>query len=153
MVDPMSLLKKVCFFKYDRWDEINFPKGDFGESVPLFGEIALNHTIVYVDKVLYSYRKHSGQITSDDSKRTNLQEKIDRIWKEKVLRKPGYKKMFSKARMFSKYRLPLYYFLNGHLKHELRFRPLSAIWKIFVYSLKWLLSLPFFLDEKRNLNT
>jgi glycosyltransferase involved in cell wall biosynthesis len=153
MVEPMTLLRKDCFMKYDRWDEINFPKGDFGESIPLFGEIALNHSIVYVDKVLYSYRKHGGQITSDNSKRINLQEKIDRIWQLKVLRKPEYKKRVSKARVFRKYRLPLYYFLNGHLKHELRFSPLSAIGKIITYGFKWLLSIPFFLNEKKSVNT
>lgn len=149
MVEPMTLLKKTFFLKYDIWDEINFPKGEYGESIPLFGEISLNHKIIYVDKPLYQYRKHGNQITSKAIDSKNLQKKIDLIWKLKLLKKPVYKADFKKAFIFRKYRLPLYYFLNGSAKHELRHKPLSAFLKMGKYSLKYLISLPFFLFKEK----
>lgn len=144
IVEPMTLIRKDCFLT--KWDEINFSKGNtFGESIPLFGEIALNSKIIYVDKILYHYRKHTSQITNNTFDIRKIQRKIDRILERKALKTPAHKPVIKNAMRFRKYRLPLYLFLKGDLKHELRYRPWFAILKVGELSVKYLYSLPLFL--------
>jgi glycosyltransferase involved in cell wall biosynthesis len=144
MVEPMTLMKKDMLNKYGSWDEINFPKGDtYGESIPLFGEIALNHKIIFVNKNLYFYRKHEGQITGAVRKMKNIQKKIDRIWEDKVLANPEYKLKIKQAIIFRDYRLPLPFYFKGSFRHDLRKRPLIAFKNLISKSVLYLYSLRF----------
>lgn len=147
MIEPMTLLKKEVFLQFAPWDDLNFGRGEYGESIPLFGEIALNYDVIYVDAVLYQYRKHGNQITSNKADKS-LQEKIDLIWNTKVNKNPLYKNPVSKAMVFGKCRLPLFRFIKGDLKHELRNRPMYALRKTTEYLFKYLYSLPFFLFRR-----
>lgn len=153
MIEPMTMLKKEFFLKYDKWDEINFPRFSYGESIPLFGEISLNHKIIYVNKELYFYRKHGTQITSSNQNMDKTFAKIDKIWEKKILQNPEYKISFNKARQFKKYRLPLYVYLKGSFKHDLRYKPFLAIRNSITCLIKYLISVPLFLiDEPSDKN-
>lgn len=144
MVEPMTLMRKEMINKYGSWDEINFPKGDtYGESLPLFGEIALNHKVLFVNDELYFYRNHANQITSKPVDIKSVQKKIDRIWEQKILINPNYKTEIQQATIFRDYRLPLPLYLKGSFKHELRFKPIKALKKTFKYCLKYIYSIPF----------
>jgi len=134
MVEPFTMIRKDLFFKYGGWDEKNFPKGDtYGESISLFGQIALNHNVVFVNEELYLYRKHSNQITSGKFDNRYIQNKIDKIMLEKHYENFETKKRVEIYIKINKYRLPLYNYINGSMKHDLRYKPFKAlknlIWK------------------------
>jgi glycosyltransferase involved in cell wall biosynthesis len=144
MAEAFTMMKKELFFKYGGWDEINFPKGDtYGESIPLFSAIALNHKIVYVNEQLYLYRRHNSQITSANFDKDYIQKKIDRIMVNKTYPEKAIKYQVQKTIRLVKYRLPLYNYFKGSLKHELRYRPLSAFKNLISKSLLYIYSLRF----------
>lgn len=144
MVEPFTLIKKNLFFKYGGWDEINFPKGDtYGESIPLFGQIALYHKIIFVNQELYLYRKHSNQITSGNFNMKYIQAKIDAIMLQNNYSNPETRKRVEYCIKINKYRLPLYNYINGSMKHELRYKPFLALKNLTLYSSQYIYSLLF----------
>lgn len=151
MVEPMTLLRKNYFSRYENWDELNFPKGDtYGESIPLFGEIALNHKVIFVNEILYDYRRHSNQITKKKIDIKYVENKIDRILKEKVEKNNSYSFEIKNAIYFRKYRLPLPAYLVGSFKHDLRYYPFRCIKFILIATSKYFASL--FLLKPKALN-
>lgn len=148
MIEPLTMLRTEFFNRYDKWDEINFPKFTYGESIPLFGEMSLNHKIIYINLELYFYRKHGNQITSRYQNMKNTIAKIDKILEKKIAQNPAYKISFNKARLFKKYRLPLYVYLKGSFKHDLRYKPFLAIRNSITYVFKYIISLPLYLIEE-----
>ena len=149
MIEPLTMLKREFFLLYDKWDEVNFPKFTYGESIPLFGEISLNHNVIYLDEELYYYRQHGGQITKSGQNMEETLKKIDRIWENKVVQNPTYKLPYKKARIFRKYRLPFFVYLNGSFKHQLRYKPLLCIRNYITCLFKYLISLFFSLNENK----
>lgn len=148
MPEACTLIKKEIFFKYGAWDNVNFSKGNtYGESVPLFGEIALNHSIVFVDKILYRYRRHSNQITSGIADMKIIQSKIDKIMLGKARQAPLYLDRIKRAINFNQYRLPLYKYLKGSFRYELRHHSLRAFNNLFVAGVKYFISIPLFIRK------
>lgn len=144
MAEAFTLIRKDLFFRYGMWDEINFPKGDtYGESIPLFGMIALEHKVIYLNQELYKYRRHTGQITKETFNMKSIQQKIEKVVLFKCSDNPILKKEVQQIVNINKYRLPLYNYLKGSLKHEIRFKPLVAIKNLFFKSGLYLYSLLF----------
>jgi glycosyltransferase involved in cell wall biosynthesis len=142
MIEPITLIRRNVFNKYGQWDEANFPKGDtYGESLPLFGEIALNHKIIFVNEILYDYRRHENQITKSKIDMEYVENKIDRIWKEKISNNPAYTFEVNQAINFRKYRLPLTAYLKGSFNHDLHYYPFKCIKLIFINTSKYLASI------------
>lgn len=144
MGEPWTLIKKELFFKYGGWDEINFPKGDtYGESIALFSTIALNHKVIFLDKELYFYRSHSNQITSTKFNNCYIQNKIDRIMLEREYENPQMKEYVQRVIRINKYRVPLFKYLTGPMKYDLRYTPLIAFKNLiftgaqYIYSLQY----------------
>lgn len=145
MVEACTMIRKELFFRYGGWDEQHFPKGKtFGESMPLFSEIALNHKVAFINHSFYYYRKHSNQITAAVHNMKNIQKKIDGIMVEKSCDVPSKAVQVNNAIWFVNYRLPLYIYIHGSLKHHLRYNPLSAIRHLIESSIKYLYSLLLF---------
>ena len=141
MVEPFTMLHKDLYFKHGGWDEKHFPKGDtYGESIPLFSEIAIHHKIVFVNEVLYSYRKHSNQITSGKFNMEYVQRKIDGIMLQKNYNSPKTLLMVRRAIALNRYRVPLYNYVNGYMKYDIRYKPFLAAKQITIYFLKYLYS-------------
>ncbi len=142
MAEAFTLMRKDLYFKYGGWDEINFPKGDtFGESIPLFSQIALNHKIIFVNEKLYHYRKHKDQITSQKVDMQKVQKKIDRIILEKLVLQEEAKQKINKVINLNKFRLPLYKYIKSSMRHELRFTPVKGVLNLSKKSIYYLYSL------------
>ncbi|HET7118063.1 MAG TPA: hypothetical protein VFI29_16315, partial [Hanamia sp.] len=82
-------------------------------------------------------------ITSGDFNRKYIQNKIDKIMLEKQYENIETKKKVEKFIKINKYRLPLYNYINGSMKHELRYKPFHAVKNLFVKSTFYIYSLLF----------
>lgn len=144
MAEAFTLIRRDVFFKYGMWDEINFPKGDtYGESIPLFGMISLYHKVIFLNEELYKYRKHADQITTASFNLKEVQEKIEKIVLLKCSGDACLKEQVQLTVNVNKYRLPLYNYINGSFKHQMRYEPLLAIRNLFMKSGMYLYSLRF----------
>lgn len=144
MAEAFTLIRRDLFFKYGMWDEINFPKGNtFGESIPLFGMIALNHKVLFLNKELYQYRIHAGQITKGEFDKNAIQQKIDKILLLKCSESPHLKTKVQRSIFINKSRLPLYNYIHGSMKHDMRYHPFLAFKNLFIKSIQYIYSLKF----------
>ena len=147
MQEACTLIKKEIFVKFGGWDEKDFPKGDtFGESIPLFGQIAINHKIIFINQKLYLYRKHGDQITSNNFDYRRVQNKVNTLMLAKTANDQTARKVVIKAIRFVHYRLPFYKYIKGSWKHELRFYPLKAMRNISITFARFAVSLFFRFD-------
>ena len=142
IIEPMTLIKKELFERFGPWDECNFPvRKTYGESIPLFLLIALDLDFLFIDRPLYLYRIHPNQITQKNRNIKLIQRKIEYLIRVKMLLFPEYKVELKNSILFAKYRLPLFKYINGSLKHDLRYKPIKGGLLLFFYFVKYIVSL------------
>lgn len=141
MIEPMALIRRKAYERSSGWDRrFGKGKGNIGDGVLLFSEIALNWDVLYVKEPLYFYRKHDGQITNSSALNQKAGDKVLAIWKEKIKKDSRYERDIHGAIICYKYRL--YAFLKvGSLKHTFRHNPLGAIGLVVSMAYCYLLSL------------
>lgn len=141
MIEPMTLIRRKAYEESSGWD-IRFGKGrgNIGDGVLLFSEIALTWKIAYLHETLYYYRKHPEQATADPSLNRIAGRKVLSVWRERIL--PGYK--FSndiKAAIIAyKFRIEAFKKMSS-LKHSIRYNPVKALALMGELLYKYILSL------------
>ena len=139
IIEPMVIIRKTAYKNSSGWDErFGKGKGNIGDGIILFGEIALKGEIWFVNQVLYHYRKHPNQSTSDQNLNQRAQEKVLAIWEEKYKDGVLSKSEFEYSKSVFKTRFEIMK-LSGRLKHELRYSPIKlliSITNIFILFIK-----------------
>mgnify|MGYP000046760727 CR=1 FL=1 len=142
IIEPMVIMRISAYAKTTGWDpRFGKGKGNIGDGILLFGEIALGGEIWFLNQVLYHYRKHSNQSTSDPQLNQLAQKKVLSIWKEKykngIINNSEY--YFSKIFFNTRFQMIS---IKGSLKHELRYTPLKFVFSLLEYCLRFFLSIP-----------
>ncbi len=126
MVEPMVVMRKSVYNGSCGWDDrFGLGKGNIGEGVLLFCEFALNSKIYFLNKQLYFYRKHAEQSTSNAFLNKMAVDKVNIIWKEKIVHGLINIDEYNFMLLFLK-RLELIQIL-GSFRYNLKFRPIIAI--------------------------
>jgi glycosyltransferase involved in cell wall biosynthesis len=142
IIEPMVVLRKSVYEKTLGWDErFGQGKGNIGDGVVLFGEIALEGEIWFLNKELYYYRKHPNQSTSDTILNKKAKEKVLYIWAERCKSGIITKKELRFSRLFFMTRAKMH-ILTGRIKHELRYSPLKFMGTIILVAWYYVKSTP-----------
>ena len=142
IIEPMVIIRNSAYSKTAGWDSrFGKGKGNIGDGILLFGEIALKGEIWFLNQVLYHYRKHSNQSTSDPFLNQLAQKKVLSIWKEKFKNGLITNSEYSYSRIFFNTRFQLIN-IKGSLKHQLRYSPLRFIISLLNYGLRIFMSIP-----------
>lgn len=141
MIEPMTLIRRKAYELSSGWDKrFGKGKGNIGDGVLLFSEMALTWDVLYIMEPLYLYRKHEGQITSSSVANKKAGDKVLTIWKEKIKEDRKFAKDIRGAIICYKYRL--YAFKKmGSLKHTFRYDPLGGIGLVLTMAYCYFMSL------------
>ena len=149
IIEPLTIIRRKAYEDAGGWDlAFGKGKGNYGEGIVLFGQIALQWKVIYVNQPLYSYRKHSAQFTAHHDL-ANTEKKLSRIWKEKMALYPEYSRGIQYALIFKRSRLEAFKNRN-RLKHNLRFHPLHGIGLFFKIIYLYLVSLQLLFFKRKN---
>jgi glycosyltransferase involved in cell wall biosynthesis len=124
MIEPMTLIRRETYDQTRGWD-IDFGRGqgNIGEGVYLFSEIALRWKVIFVNKPLYYYRRHSQQMSATSSGVMHRQaEKVINKWRQRLREGFPFKERVELAIVFMLYRLSAYRRV-GSLKFQLKHKP------------------------------
>lgn len=127
MIEPMTLIRRIAYEDTSGWD-IRFGKGrgNIGEGVLLFSEMALKWKAAYLHEGLYYYRKHPNQATADPVINKKAGDKVVKIWEEKISAGHDNSRDIRAAIIAYKYRIEAFRKM-GSLKYYLKFKPHKAI--------------------------
>lgn len=152
IIEPMVVMRKSAYEKTARWDvRFGKGKGNIGDGVLLFGEMALQGEIWFLNDELYLYRRHRGQSTSDELLNLKARSKVISIWKEKCDLGILTKKELLFSILFLETRVTVVS-LIGNLKHELRFKPMKFIETLFLIVWISIQSIPLLFFHKKTIN-
>jgi glycosyltransferase involved in cell wall biosynthesis len=152
IIEPMVVMRKSAYEKTSGWDaRFGKGKGNIGDGVILFGEMALQGEIWFLNEELYLYRKHLGQSTSDAYLNLKARSKAISIWKEKCDLGILTKKELLFSILFFETRVNIDSLL-GNLKHELRFEPIKFIKTLFLIIWYMIKSFPLLFFRKKTIN-
>jgi glycosyltransferase involved in cell wall biosynthesis len=141
MIEPMTLIRKEAYEMSAGWDSrFGKGRGNIGDGVLLFSEIALTWKAAYLHEYLYFYRKHPEQATADPEINRKAGDKVIAIWEEKIKPDYEYSRDIKAAIIVYKYRIEAYK-KAGSLKYYLRFKPLKTVPLVAEILYKYLLSL------------
>ncbi len=152
IIEPMVVMRKSAYEKTSGWDaRFGKGKGNIGDGVILFGEMALQGEIWFLNEELYLYRKHLGQSTSDAHLNLKARSKVISIWKEKSDLGILTKKELLFSILFFETRVNIDS-LFGNLKHELRFEQMKFIKTLFLIIWFTIKSFPLLFFRKKTIN-
>lgn len=143
MIEPMTLIRRVAYEHSRGWDPGLGGRGNIGEGVLLFSEIALSWKVLYIHEPLYLYRKHPQQATTSNNGNKGADEKLLRIWEERIREDRGYlpfSRDIRAAILCYRTRIQPYYQL-GSLKHQLKHMPVRGMALICSLLYRYMLSL------------
>ena len=128
MIEPMTIIRRNAYEQSRGWDpDFGKGKGNVGDGVLLFTEIALDWKIRYVSTPLFYYRRHTAQSTAvDDSIMLRQAMKVIDKWEKSLPEDRAKRKVVLDAIAFYKSRFAAYRKF-GSLKHQLRFHPVKGI--------------------------
>lgn len=152
MIEPMTLIRREAYEQTRGWDPDLGGRGNIGEGVLLFSEIALSWKVLYIHEPLYLYRKHPQQATASNNGNKGADDKLLIIWENRIREDSIYSpwaRDIQAAILCYRTRIAPYYRL-GALKYQLKHMPGRGVVLLcsFLYRYIQSLRLLFYLDTR-----
>ena len=150
MIEPMTIIRRKAYEESFGWDDrFGHGKGNIGEGVLLFSEIALKWKVGYLNEPLYYYRLHPNQATAKPELNRKAGGRVISVWNERVQASFPYSRDIKAAIIATRFRIDPFRQL-GSVKHLLRHHPLEGILLIAEIGFKYIhsLQLLFYRDSK-----
>ena len=151
MIEPMVVIKKDAYSQSSGWDfRFGRGKGNIGDGILLFGEIALKNKIYFINETLYFYRKHANQSTSDENLNQEAVIKVQKLWLEKCDKGIISKNDYHKVLLFFQTRLQISKIIDA-MRHNLRYNPRMAVHSIIKIVSLYLKSYPIIISSRKDI--
>ena len=122
VMESVSVIRRSVYARSPGWDPAI---GQPGEGVDLFAKIALTSEVHFVNRTLYSYRRHAVQASRDWRWIAKQDLKVQRKWRDRQDLTPEERAAIDRAQTFRVGRLRMHqaltaarrYFARGELRH------------------------------------
>lgn len=150
MIEPMTLLRREAYEEAGGWDlDFGRVKGNLGDGVYLFSDIALRWKVYYERMPLYYYRRHPDQITAiPDANMKAAREKVIGKWIRRIATDPALYRVIHPSILFLRHRLSARHCL-GSFPHELTNNPFRAASLVILFFYHYLRALPLVFSFRR----
>lgn len=81
VMESVSIIRRRAYASTAGWDSTI---GQPGEGVDLFTQIALHHEVHFVNRTLYTYRRHRSQASHDPERLSRQDLKVQRKWRDRM---------------------------------------------------------------------